>query len=160
VTRLVKAEPTAVGVVEITGVVTIVGVVRIVGVVEIVRVLEIVEVVGVAGVVIVEEVTAVNGFGSEGQHGCKSWNVSRVAKLIWYFLSSQWHTLLHDINTALARGRLTLLVGRRALLHTTHDQRDKTAVVAEALDGVRVINTPGRDYLGLITYSTVLLCDD
>jgi hypothetical protein len=42
-------------------------------------------VVEIVGVVKVEEVTAANGFGSEGQHGCKSWNVSRVAKLTWYF---------------------------------------------------------------------------
>lgn len=50
----------------------------------------VVEVVAAAGVGGVVEVVAVNGSGSEGQYDCISWNVSRIAKLTWRFLSSQW----------------------------------------------------------------------
>jgi hypothetical protein len=95
VNDLMKLEPVAVGVVTIVGAVTIVtsvGVVMIeasVGVVTIVTSVGVVMIVTPVGVVEVEDVAALNGFGTEGQYGCKIWNVSTVANLTSYFLSSQ-----------------------------------------------------------------------
>jgi hypothetical protein len=110
----------------------------------------------IVGAVEIEELAPPKGSESEGQYGCKAWNVSVVAKLTWLFISCQWHILSHNINRVCANWRLTLLVGLRALLQTTLDQLDKTGVVAKTLD----IRTSGRLDLAQISVETALLYGD
>jgi hypothetical protein len=110
----------------------------------------------IVGAVEVEELAPPKGSESEGQYGCKAWNVSVVPKLTWLFFSCQWNILLHHTNRVRANWRLTLLVGLRALLQTTLDQLDKTGVVAKTLD----IRTSGRLDLVQISVKTALLYYD
>jgi hypothetical protein len=54
--------------------------------------LEVEEVGGaIVGAVEIEELAPLKGSESEGQYGCKAWNVSVVAKLTWLFFSCQWN---------------------------------------------------------------------
>jgi hypothetical protein len=108
------------------------------------------------GAMEVEELAASNGFESDGQYGCKAWNVSTGPKLTWQFFSSEWHIPLNNINRTLANGRLTLLVGLRALPYTTHDQLDKAGIIAKTLD----ILTLRLGDLVVISVETLLLYDD